>query len=69
MFSCVCRSYNVYKMSCFLLFTTIFRTVNEMFTRVFQSKACIFQHFSAMVNSSKLVEMHFPAFYHLLLFG
>ena len=37
----VCCSYNAYKMSCFLLFRTIFRTINEMFTRVFQSKACI----------------------------
>ena len=65
MFSSVCRSYNAYKMSCFLLFTAIFHTVKEMFTRVFQSKACIFQHFPVMVNSWKLVETHFPAFYHL----
>ena len=46
-----------------------FCTVNETFTRVFQSKACIFQHFFPMVNSSKFDETHFLAFYRLLLFG
>ena len=69
MASCVCRSYNAQKMSCFLLFGTIFCKVNEMFTRVFQSKAYIFQHCFAMVNSSKFVETHFLAFYDLLLLG
>ena len=56
-------------MSCFLLFRTIFRKVNEMFTRVFQSKAYIFQHCFAMANSSKFDETHFAVFYRLLLFG
>ena len=46
-----------------------FCTVNETFMRVFQSKACIFQHFFPMVNSSKFDETHFLAFYRLLLFG
>ena len=69
MASCVCRSYNAQKMSCFLLLGTIFHKVNEMFTRVFQSKAYIFQHCFAMVNSSKFVETHFLAFYDLLLLG
>ena len=53
----------------FLLFGTIFGKVNEIFTRVFQSKAYIFQHCFAMVNSSKFVGTHFLAFYRLLLLG
>ena len=69
MISCVCRLYNTLKMSCFLVFRTIFRMVNEMCTRVFQLKASIFQYFFPMVNSSKFDETHFLAFYRLLLFG